>query len=90
VTSQGADVGKKIMGRKRGIVTDSLGLILAVIVTAASVSDNAVGIRLLNQAKSTYPTISKAWVDTGFKNAAVTYGAALGIDVEVVPRKAQV
>lgn len=89
LTSQGTDAGKKIVGRKRGVVTDALGLILAVIVTAASQSDNAIGIRLLDQAKNTYPTISKTWVDTGFKNAAIDHGARLGIDVEVVPRKSQ-
>lgn len=86
LTSQGTDAGKKIVGRKRGIVTDTLGLILAVIVTAASQSDNAIGIQLLNQTKNTYPTIAKTWVDTGFKNTVVDHGAKLGIDVEVVPR----
>lgn len=88
VTSQGTDAGKKIVGRKRGIATDALGLILAVTITAASLSENAIGIRLLDQVKSTYPTISKAWADSGFKNAAVEHGATIGIDVEVVPRKA--
>ncbi|MFJ2186425.1 IS5 family transposase [Kitasatospora sp. NPDC087861] len=78
---------KKIVGRKRGILTDTIGLILAVTVTAASLSENAVGIRLLNQAKKTYPSISKTWVDTGFKNAMIEHGASLGIDVEVVHRK---
>jgi len=86
LASQGTDAGKKIVGRKRGVITDALGLILAVTVTAASLSDNAIGIRLLSQAKNTYPTISKAWVDSGFKNAAVEHGATIGIDVEVVPR----
>jgi len=67
VNSQGTDAAKKIVGRKRGILTDTIGLILAVTVTAASLSENALGIRLLDQAKSTYPTIAKSWVDTGFK-----------------------
>jgi hypothetical protein len=40
----------------------------------------------LGQAKKTYPTISKSWVDTGFKNAVVEHGAVLGIDVEVINR----
>ncbi len=53
-------------------------------VTAASLSENAVGIQLLAQAKKTYPHISKSWVDTGFKNAVIEHGASLGIDVEVV------
>lgn len=90
VTSQGTDAGKKIVGRKRGIVTDALGLLLAVTVTAASLSENAIGMRLLDQAKSTYPTISKVWADSGFKNASVEHGATLGIDVEVVPRKSDI
>jgi transposase len=74
------------VGRKRGILTDTIGLILAVTVTAAGLSENALGIRLLDQAKEAYPTISKSWVDTGFKNAVVEHGATLGIDVEVVNR----
>lgn len=51
LTSQGADAAKKIVGRERGIVTGTLGIILAVMVTAANLSDNAIGIRLLDQAK---------------------------------------
>ena len=90
LASQGTDAAKKIVGRKRGIVTDTLGLILAVIVTAASLSENAVGTQLLDHAKSTYPTIAKTWVDTGFKNAVIEHGARLGIDVEVVARNTQV
>ncbi|MEU0965043.1 IS5 family transposase [Streptomyces sp. NPDC005917] len=90
LTSQGTDAAKKIVGRKRGIITDTLGLLLAVTVTAASLSGNAVGIRLPDHAKNTHPTISKSWVDTGFKNAAVEHGARLGIDVEVVNRNPKV
>ncbi len=84
LTSQGTDAAKKIVGRKRGILTDTIGLILAVTVTAAGLSENVLGMRLLDQAKEKYPTISKSWVDTGFKNAVVEHGARLGIDVEVV------
>jgi transposase len=82
-----AVTGGSIVGRKRGILTDTIGLILAVTVTAASLSENALGISLLDQAKAEYPTISKSWgVDTGFKNAVIEHGARLGIDVEVVNR----
>ncbi|ADL47598.1 IS5 family transposase [Micromonospora aurantiaca (nom. illeg.)] len=35
----GKDVGKKVSGRKRGLAVDALGLIIAVVVTAASVTD---------------------------------------------------
>ncbi len=40
---QGIDAGKKIKGRKRHIATDTMGLLLAVLVTAASVQDSAGG-----------------------------------------------
>ena len=88
--TQGIDAGKRIVGRKRGIVTDTLGLLLAVIVTAASVSDNAIGVDLLNQATTTYPTLAKVWVDAGFKTTVIEHGAALGVDVETVTKDPQV
>ncbi|MZE54804.1 IS5 family transposase, partial [Streptomyces sp. SID5770] len=86
LTSQGTDAAKKIVGRKRGILTDTIGLILAVTVAGAGLSENAMGIRLLNQAKATYPTLAKSWVDTVFKNTVIEHGAHLGIDVEIVNR----
>jgi transposase len=45
----GKDAGKKIPGRKRGLAVDALGLIIAVVVTAASVTDSAIGVRLLDK-----------------------------------------
>lgn len=89
LASQGTDAAKKIVGRKRGVATDTLGLLLTVIVAAASLSENAFGTRLLDRAKKTHRKISKTWVDAGFKNTVVEHGAALGIDVEVVPRKSE-
>jgi transposase len=85
--TQGTDAGKKIVGRKRGIITDTLGLLLYVIVTAASVSDNVIGMDLLYQTSAKYPTVTKTWVDAGFKVKAVEHGAALGIDVEIVNKE---
>lgn len=37
--SRGYDDGKKVPGRKRHIVTDTLGMLLAVVVTAANIGD---------------------------------------------------
>ena len=88
--SQGIDANKKIVGRKRAIVTDTLGLLLAVAVLAASVTDNNAGIKVIDQAKADHPAIVKTWVDTGFKNKFVEHAATLGIDAEVVPRNEQV
>jgi transposase len=82
----GKDAGKKVPGRKRGLAVDALGLIIAVVVTAASVTDNAIGIRLLDKVAEHTPTVTHAWVDAGFKQDLAVHAAVLGIDVEVVKR----
>lgn len=82
----GKDAAKKVSGRKRGLAVDALGLVIAVVVTAASVTDNAIGIRLLDKVVAHTPTVSRAWVDAGFKQDLALHGAVLGVDVEVVKR----
>jgi transposase len=73
-------------GRKRLIGVDTLGLLLAVLVTAASVSDNAGGIQVLSHISEAHPRVTKAWADNGYRTKAIDHGARLGIDVEVVHR----
>jgi transposase len=85
-SSQGIDAGKKIKGRKRHVVTDVLGLLLAVMVTAASVQDSTAGQQILDRIAVEHPSVSMAWVDGGYNNAVVNHGARLGIQVEVVKR----
>src|SRR4051794_19906094 len=63
---------------------------LAVIITAASVSDHTIGNDLLDQATASRPTLTKTWVDAGFKVKTVEHGAALGVDVEIVTKDPQV
>lgn len=82
----GKDAGKRVPGRKRGLAVDALGLIIAVIVTAASVTDNAIGIRLLDKIAEDTPTVTHAFVDAGFKQDFALHGAMVGIDVQVVKR----
>jgi transposase len=83
--TSGKDAAKKVPGRKRGIAVDAIGLIIAVVVMAASAHDNAIGTALLSKAAAT-STVSKALVDQGFKNTVVEHGLKLGIDVEIVER----
>jgi putative transposase len=45
----GTDGGKRVKGRKRHVVTDTLGLLLAVVVTAANVSDGRAAPAVLNR-----------------------------------------
>lgn len=80
-TGRGIDAGKKIVGTKRSIVTDALGLLLAVLVTAASVQDSIAGTRLLDQVAADPPGIRKLWVDGGYRQHLVEHAAALRIDM---------
>ncbi|MCP2353184.1 transposase [Nonomuraea thailandensis] len=84
--TQGTDAAKKIVGRKRSVATDALGLLLAVVVCAASVSENQAGIQVLDQAKAAHPALAVTWVDTGFKNQFAEHAATLGVNAEVVHR----
>jgi transposase len=86
----GHDPAKRVPGRKRGLAVDVLGLVIAVVVLAANVHDNAAGIALLSQvAENAGGTVSKALADQGFKTQVIAHGAGLGIDVEIVQRDPQ-
>ncbi|MFJ2154529.1 IS5 family transposase [Streptomyces microflavus] len=86
-TTTGLDANKKASGRKRGLAVDVLGLIIGVVVTAASAHDNAAGTALLDQAaEGCGMRLEKVLVDQGFKEAVIVHGALLDIDVEVVRR----
>jgi transposase len=77
---------QKVPGRKRGLAVDVLGLVIAVVVLAASVHDSAAGIALLDKVAADTDTVQKALVDPGFKNAVVAHGEKVGIEVEIVER----
>lgn len=85
-SSQGIDAGKKIKGRKRHIATDVLGLLLVVIVTAASVQDSTGGQQVLDHLAAAHPSVSLTWVDGGYNTTVIRHGAQRGIHVEVVKR----
>ncbi|WP_405666942.1 IS5 family transposase [Streptomyces sp. NBC_01166] len=85
-TRQGIDAGKKIVGRKRSIVIDTVGLLLGVLVTAASVQDSTAGRTLIEQIAAEHPTIRKTWVDGGYRQHLVEHAATLGIDMDIVRR----
>ncbi|GAB7102116.1 hypothetical protein JCM4814A_04300 [Streptomyces phaeofaciens JCM 4814] len=86
-SSQGIDAGKRIVGRKRNIVTDTIGLLLSVLVTAASVQDSVAGTQLLDQVAAEHPRIRKVWVDGGYRQHLVEHAATLGIDMQITQRK---
>ena len=63
---RGYDAGKKVCGRKRHIVVDTLGLILAVVVHAADVQDRDGAKLVLKKLRSIYPRLKKIWADGGY------------------------
>lgn len=84
---KGYDGGKKVTGRKRHLVVDTLGLLLAVLVTTANVQDRDVAAPILATARTKFPTLIKAYVDAGYCGAKTHAAVAQhGIELEVVKR----
>jgi transposase len=88
---RGYDAGKKTTGRKRHLVVDTLGLLLVVMVTAASVQDRPGGKTVLTRLAARFPTIALVWADGGYANSidSTLTGWAkdkLGLLLQVVKR----
>jgi transposase len=74
-TTTGLDANKKTPGRKRGLAVDVLGLIIGVVVMAASAHDNEAGIALLSQAAERCAT---AWKKPWSTRASRTPSSSTG------------
>ena len=89
--ARGYDAHKKVKGRKRHIVVDTLGLLLAVVVTAASADDAAAAPGALGQlGRGEFPRLRLVWADAKYHNHAL-YGWVAGnghYELEVVRRPA--
>ncbi|MFJ9483063.1 IS5 family transposase [Streptomyces mirabilis] len=83
--TRGFDAGKKIKGRKRFIVTDTLGLLLAVHVVAANVQDRDGARHPLLWTRLNHPGVRKIWADQGFAGRLVDWAdQTLGRELEIV------
>ena len=63
---KGIDGNKKVNGRKRFILTDTLGLIMGILIVAANVGERTGAENLFNQARGKYPRLQKVLADQGF------------------------
>src|SRR3954463_11356174 len=63
----GYDAGKKVLGRKRHVLTDTLGLLLAVSVHPASVQDRDGAEALLREARRSFPFLERIIADAGYQ-----------------------
>jgi putative transposase len=82
---RGYDAGKKVKGRKRHLLVDVLGLVLAVLVLAANIQDRDGGWRVLSAIHQAYPSIVKVWADGSYAGDLVRRASEeLNVDVEIV------
>jgi transposase len=85
--SSGYDGGKKVPGRKRHIVTDTLGLLLVIAVTAANVGDRDAAVPLLERLRTLHREITLVWADGGYTGGLVHWcRQKLALTLEVVKR----
>jgi putative transposase len=73
---RGYDKGKQVKGRKRHLLVDTLGLLLAVVVTAASLQDRDGARRLLARMNGARKKLRKIWVDGGYRGQLLDWVAA--------------
>jgi transposase len=89
VDSRGYDAGKKVNGRKRFIVTDTLGLLITVTVLAASVQDRDGAKTTLLGLYLTSPTCRFVFADGGFAGRLVDWAqTTLRTTVSIVRKPA--
>ena len=88
---RGYDGGKKILGRKRHLLFDTLGLLMAVAVTSAAADDAAAAPQVLGGLNHRdYPRLAVVWGDAKYHNHALAHWKArhtsLHWNLEIVRR----
>jgi transposase len=89
--ARGYDAGKKVTGRKRHVVVDTMGLLLAVAVTGAQVQDVAgarlVLAKLLNRQFGGWGRLQLIWADGGYRGSLVSWAkSVLGWTLAIVEK----
>jgi putative transposase len=83
----GYDAGKKVKGRKRHLLVDVLGLVLAVVITPASVQDRDGAVPVIENAALEHSNLQKIWADSVYNSHPIEdLKKRTGIDIEVVKR----
>lgn len=75
-SSRGFDAGKLIMGRKRHILVDTLGLIQVIVVTVAAVQDRDGAKLLCRRLNGAGKKLRRIWVDGGYRGELIKWVAA--------------
>jgi transposase len=87
--TRGYDAGKKLNGRQRHIVVDTIGLLLVVMVSAACVQDRDGGSGILKLLHGSFASLSLVYADGGYQGRLVALAkSAWGIVLEIVRKPA--
>ena len=70
---RGIDGGKKVKGRKRHIIVDTLGNLLHVSVGCANFHDTKAGVAIFERVAEKYPTIRAFSGDAGYRGTSVHF-----------------
>lgn len=74
-STRGFDTAKRLVGRKRHILVDTLGLLLTVRVTSAAVADRDAARSLLRRLAGSCKKLRRIWVDGGYRGPLVLWVA---------------
>jgi transposase len=82
------DGAKKVNGRKRHLLVDTLGLLLGVRVTAGDVDDRDGAAMLLQEARTIFPRLRYGWVVAGYRGPFLAWAHEVaGVALQVVRRR---
>jgi len=87
---KGYDQGKKVKGRKRHLLVDTMGLILAVAVLPADVQDRDGAKTVLESLKAPFCWVKKLWADGAYAGQWVAgLRSRRPVELEIVKRSAR-
>jgi putative transposase len=69
----GYDAGKKINGRKRHLLVDVMGMVLAVVVHSAQIQDRDGAKLVFERIRNRYERLKLVWADGGYRGKLVTW-----------------
>lgn len=82
---RGYDGGKKISGRKRHLLVDTLGLVMGVVVHEADIQDRAGAVHLFEKVRNVFPRMQHVWADAGYSGKLIpAVKQVVGWTLEVV------
>ena len=72
-SERGYDAGKKVKGRKRHLLVDTFGLLLIVVVHAASIQDRDGAKGVLGKIPGRFTRLARIWADGGYTGKLVDW-----------------